>query len=810
MPISPSPSSSSLHSDSTVAGSKGENVKVTVRVRPLTPSEERENQYGVWDVDALDCTVRLSKEFAERNKKLVTDFRYDQVFMGSNNAVVYSQSVKNLVWSCMEGYNGTVFAYGQTSSGKTYTMTGTEFQPGVIPQAVEDVFAYIHQSAGKREFLLRVSYMEIYNESVRDLLSPETRDLRIHEDKKRGVYVSPLKEEIVTTPKQVMRVIQRGESNRHVSTTDYNEHSSRSHTIFQMVIESRDNSSLSSPAQLRKGGKGSNAVRISLLNLIDLAGSEKASSNADRRKEGAYINRSLLTLGTVISKLTEEKGSHIPFRDSKLTRILQSSLSGNALVSVICTMSPSYVNVDESANTLKFAARVKRIVTRATTNQILDDKALLQKYRLEIAELKEKLMMTNELYEKQKQQEIAALKQEKEKFEEEIAEQQLLRTALKERIDHLTRLILTSSSINAKSLGTTSISSSNMITPGMGSAASQQSSQQSLQYEKERLELINHELIQKDVMIQKLHSENDWKDRYMSRLEPIFSRILQSEFLDHSQLSEIKSEIASARDHTVHQSPNKANQDQNNVGSHAETPGNKDEELMKLRNVNREMEIILKEQEEKITQLQSMISGGNPADNTSRSTSPVSSQTQYELQLATQRIQELESAITDSEDFIRELSTENREFKTMIMELKNKIRKMELSQFENAEVATSQPSTPSSTIDSFTDSLQSSQNQAPTIPRRSSKRDVETTARLREAEYLLEKERKLRLEEQSKMHDRIASLEAELTITKAELSVAQLVSNFSPGTSFSPPPSDINSTTDNFSPIEVPPSLKDN
>ncbi|RKP07958.1 kinesin motor domain-containing protein, partial [Thamnocephalis sphaerospora] len=263
----------------------------------------------------------------------------------------------------------TVFAYGQTSSGKTY-VTGDKMNPGVIPRAVSE------QSSSSREYLLRVAYLEIYNEQIKDLLAPETLPLRIHEDTKRGVYVSPLKEEIVTSVAQMMRVIRKGEAKRHVSTTDYNEHSSRSHTIFQLV---------------RKAMRSANECVATLQNLIDLAGSEKASVSAERRLETAYINKSLLTLGTVISKLTSENSGHIPFRDSKLTRLLQTALTGNARVAVICALAPSGINADESLNTLKFASSIKQVVTSAHTNQVVDDKALLQKYRLEIMELKARL-----------------------------------------------------------------------------------------------------------------------------------------------------------------------------------------------------------------------------------------------------------------------------------------------------------------------------------------------------------------------------------------------------------------------------------
>ncbi|RKP21052.1 P-loop containing nucleoside triphosphate hydrolase protein, partial [Rozella allomycis CSF55] len=268
-------------------------------------------------------------------------------------------------------------AYGQTASGKSYTMSGHQTEPGVIPRAIDQVFRLIEESNEDKEYLLRVSFLEIYNETIRDLLAPEQRDIRICEDRKRGIYLSPLKEEIVTCREHVMSVINNGETNRHISETDFNTYSSRSHTIFQMVIESRDR-------------------------------------------------------------------SHIPFRDSKLTRILQPSLTGNAKVAIICTISPVYENLEETINTLKFASRVKRITLKPELYEVMDEKALLQKYKAEIEELKEKLRLTNLHYEIQREQEQSQLYQEKQKIEEEMQEQQLLRTAFKERIDHLAKLILTS------------------------------------------------------------------------------------------------------------------------------------------------------------------------------------------------------------------------------------------------------------------------------------------------------------------------------------------------------------------------------
>ncbi|KAJ3016780.1 NADH-ubiquinone oxidoreductase chain 1 [Thoreauomyces humboldtii] len=438
---------------------------VTVRMRPLTYVEESSGNPAVWEIDDRVNRVALSFDFAERNRKPATEYFFDAVQVGSDNKDLYEDSAKSVVRASMEGINGTVFAYGQTASGKTYSMMGVDEQPGVIPQAVDDIFGYIREQSGDREYLLRVSYMEIYNETIRDLLSPDQIDLRIHEDRKRGVFVSPLKEEIVTSPKQVMRIIRKGEENRHFGATDYNEHSSRSHTIFQMIIESRERGQ-SGAASPRVGGPGSargrGTVMISQLNLIDLAGSEKATTDMDRRKEGAFINKSLLTLGTVISKLTDGKptaGNHIPYRDSKLTRILQSSLSGNARISVICTISPAGPNAEETQNTLKFASRVKKVTVNAQANRIVDEKALLQKYKQEIDELRQELMNTNELLERERRQQpqsagsgAGAIDSERKKFEEQLEEGQIARTALKERIDHLTNLILTSKTITPKHL----------------------------------------------------------------------------------------------------------------------------------------------------------------------------------------------------------------------------------------------------------------------------------------------------------------------------------------------------------------------
>ncbi|KAJ9086961.1 Kinesin-like protein kip2 [Entomophthora muscae] len=450
-----------------------ENIKVCVRLKAQSELDPdgRPNPPSPWSFDSNSWPnqIQLEPQFSEANRKQQFSHSYDAILTGSDNFQIYDCAAKSIVGSAMDGFHGTIFAYGQTSSGKTYTMTGTEDEPGIIPQAVDDVFKHIRRAGNTKEFLLRISYIEIYNETIKDLLATEQAELRIHEDKYRGVYVAPLKEEIVTNPKQVMRIIERGEANRHVSANNYHEHSSRSHTIFQMVIESNDSQLGSNSFSMRLGlgthhrTASQSGVKLSYLSLIDLAGSEKFTSNNDRRKEASFINKSLLTLGAVISKIADGKTGHIPFRDSKLTRILQTTLTGNCRVGVICTVNQDLPYIDESINTLKFGARVKKINTRAQVNKVADEKALIQKYHSEINELKTKLNKATVEQSKEssktsvaanvdsaQEQELEALRLQNQKYEEEVMELHLARTTYKERIDHLTKLILSSSSMGDK------------------------------------------------------------------------------------------------------------------------------------------------------------------------------------------------------------------------------------------------------------------------------------------------------------------------------------------------------------------------
>ncbi|KAF2280905.1 kinesin-domain-containing protein [Westerdykella ornata] len=484
------------------------NVIVSVRVRPDIVKDSKPNLD--WEVDSKRSII------AYRGRE-GGEYLYDNVFDAQdNNARVYDAAAKRLVRRVMEGYHGTVFAYGMTGTGKTFSMQGTATNPGVIPLAITDIFSYIRETP-HREFLLRVSYLEIYNEKIHDLLAGPVasangqpgpqEEIKLREDSKRGVYATPLKEEIVQSPTQLLRVIARGDNARRVAGTQFNARSSRSHAVVQIVVESRARGSGGSSVQENKrsaivpGG-----VRVSTLSLIDLAGSEKAADDKERRTEGSHINKSLLTLGTVIARLSSEKekaagdkekggkDKHLPYRDSKLTRLLQPALSGNSLVSILCTIqigasgssAAANSHAGETLNTLKFASRAKNnIVSHAKkadeslgAGADAGSRALLERYRIEIQELRKQLEEQNkakevkeekEERERDEEEEKARELEDRQRHEEQMLEMQLARTALKERIEHLNRLILSSKSIgvnNGRSFSSMSHSRHSVLSNG--------------------------------------------------------------------------------------------------------------------------------------------------------------------------------------------------------------------------------------------------------------------------------------------------------------------------------------------------------
>ncbi|CAN6887010.1 unnamed protein product [Brassica oleracea] len=432
---SPSPSTSS--GTAAAATKLKENITVTIRFRPLSPREVNNGDEIAWYADG-DYTIRN-----EYNPDLC--YAFDRVFgPPTTTRRVYDTAAQQVVSGAMSGINGTVFAYGVTSSGKTHTMHGEQRSPGIIPLAVKDVFSII-QETPEREFLLRVSYLEIYNEVINDLLDPTGQNLRIREDS-QGTYVEGIKDEVVLSPAHALSLIASGEEHRHVGSNNVNLFSSRSHTMFTLTIESSPHG---------KGDDGED-VTLSQLHLIDLAGSESSKSEmtGQRRKEGSSINKSLLTLGTVISKLTDSKAAHIPYRDSKLTRLLQSTLSGHGLVSLICTITPASSTSEETHNTLKFAQRCKHVEIKASRNKIMDEKSLIKKYQKEISCLQEELTQLKHgvSMSTSNQEDLADRKLQVKpqlRLEEEEDE---AKAALMGRIQRLTKLILvsTKSSLQGK------------------------------------------------------------------------------------------------------------------------------------------------------------------------------------------------------------------------------------------------------------------------------------------------------------------------------------------------------------------------
>jgi centromeric protein E len=501
----------------------------------------------------------------------------------------------------MEGYHGTVFAYGMTGTGKTFSMQGTATNPGVIPLAITDIFSYIRETP-EREFLLRVSYLEIYNERIHDLLAGPVvglngqagpvEEIKLREDSKRGVYASPLKEEIVQSPTQLLRVIARGDNARKVAGTQFNARSSRSHAVVQIVVESRERApgGATTPNENKRSAIIPGGVRVSTLSLIDLAGSEKAADNKERRTEGSHINKSLLTLGTVIGRLASDKDKaekdkkgdkHLPYRDSKLTRLLQPALSGNSLVSILCTIqigvsgssAAAASHTGETLNTLKFASRAKNnIVSHAKKADEFSgaggdagSRALLDRYRLEIQELKKQLEEgkgkevkdeEDDDLKKDKEEEKIRELEDRHRHEEQMLEMQLARTALKERIEHLNRLILSSKSIgvnNGRSFSSMSFQRSSVFSntidrrpSSIRSSAShatlevpgQRNSQPTLQLDgSEEDDSVGENgdgSASQSVQIQALQTDLADKNRYIATLE---KRLLQARRSSHSRVS---------------------------------------------------------------------------------------------------------------------------------------------------------------------------------------------------------------------------------------------------------------------------------
>ncbi|KAL2254802.1 UNVERIFIED_CONTAM: Kinesin-like protein KIN-7F [Sesamum indicum] len=356
---------------------KEEKILVLVRLRPLSEKEIAQPEVADWE--CINSTTILYRNSLQECSGLPTAYSFDRVFRGDcTTREVYEEGTKDIALSVVGGVNSTIFAYGQTSSGKTYTMNG------ITEYAVADIYDYI-QRHEERAFVLKFSATEIYNEVVRDLLSTDNTPLRLLDDPERGTIIEKLTEETLRDWNHLKQLLSTCEAQRQIGETSLNETSSRSHQILRLTIESSAREFL---------GKGNSTTLAASVNFVDLAGSERASqalSVGQRLKEGCHINRSLLTLGTVIRKLSKGRHGHVNYRDSKLTRILQPALGGNARTAIICTLSPARSHVEQSRNTLLFASCAKEVSTNAQVNVVMSDKALVKHLQKEVARLESEL-----------------------------------------------------------------------------------------------------------------------------------------------------------------------------------------------------------------------------------------------------------------------------------------------------------------------------------------------------------------------------------------------------------------------------------
>lgn len=310
---------------------------------------------------------------------------------------MFHKVIKENLQNFIKGINMSVFAYGQTSTGKTFTMRGTDKNPGIIPLAIKEIFRLLDEDKSITKYTLKASYLELYNEQVNDLLNANNKNLEIRESAQKGVFVNNLTEVVVTNTDKAMQLLKQGDSVRVIAETKLNEKSSRSHSVLRLSLEVNKSIEPSDSASSK-----TNKTFFAQMNLIDLAGSEnvsKAKTDGIRMKEGSNINKSLLALSNVISKLSANPKSFVNFRDSKLTRLLQNGLSGNSKTTIICTITEALGCYSETLNTLHFGNKAKNIKTDIKINELLDEK---HKIMSENNELKNKIKLLEEMMKEKK------------------------------------------------------------------------------------------------------------------------------------------------------------------------------------------------------------------------------------------------------------------------------------------------------------------------------------------------------------------------------------------------------------------------
>ncbi|CAN1275071.1 Kinesin-like protein KIN-5B [Linum perenne] len=378
------------------------NVQVLVRCRPLSDDEQRANVPRAISCNEQRREVTVLQSVA--NKQVDRAFTFDKVFgPKAQQRAIYDQAISPIVKEVLDGFNCTVFAYGQTGTGKTYTMEGgmrnkggdLPAEAGVIPRAVRQIFDTLE--AQKADYSMKVTFLELYNEEIADLLASEDnarfiddrqkKPISLMEDGRGCVVVRGLEEEVVYSANDIYSLLERGASKRRTADTLLNKRSSRSHSIFSITVHIKEANI--GDEELIKCGK---------LNLVDLAGSENISRSGAREgraREAGEINKSLLTLGRVINALAEHT-AHIPYRDSKLTRLLRDSLGGKTKTCIIATISPSGHSLEETLSTLDYAHRAKNIRNKPEANQKISKAVLLKDLLLEIDRMKEDVRAARE------------------------------------------------------------------------------------------------------------------------------------------------------------------------------------------------------------------------------------------------------------------------------------------------------------------------------------------------------------------------------------------------------------------------------
>ncbi|XP_062936439.1 kinesin-like protein KIF19 [Cynocephalus volans] len=366
--------------------SKDQQLMVALRVRPISVAELEEgatliahkvDEQMVVLMDPTEDPDDILRAHRSREKSYLFDVAFD---FTATQEMVYQATTKTLIEGVISGYNATVFAYGPTGCGKTYTMLGTDHEPGIYVRTLNDLFRAIEETSNDMEYEVSMSYLEIYNEMIRDLLNPSLGYLELREDSKGVIQVAGITEVSTINAKEIMQLLMKGNRQRTQEPTAANQTSSRSHAVLQVAVRQR--SRVKNILQ---------EVRQGRLFMIDLAGSERASqtqNRGQRMKEGAHINRSLLALGNCINALSDKSSNkYINYRDSKLTRLLKDSLGGNSRTVMIAHISPASSAFEESRNTLTYAGRAKNIKTRVKQN-LLNVSYHIAQYTSIIADLR--------------------------------------------------------------------------------------------------------------------------------------------------------------------------------------------------------------------------------------------------------------------------------------------------------------------------------------------------------------------------------------------------------------------------------------